>query len=105
MSVRRNQGRTFAEVPPNGKTYTKACYVILPLHATQPVVVTLTTSDPTEVSLPSNSVTIPVGKNKQKFSIKIEDDDIKDGNQIATITASANGYAPGSTLLKVIDDE
>jgi len=69
------------------------------------LVVALASDDTTEVALPDPQVTIPAGRTSAAFDLQIEDDDILDGTQAATITASAEGYYPGSAELAVQDNE
>lgn len=66
--------------------------------------VLLVSSDPTELSVPA-SVTIPEGQDSVSFFFDAVDDSTADGDQIATITASASGHANGSDNLAVLDDD
>jgi subtilisin family serine protease/subtilisin-like proprotein convertase family protein len=70
----------------------------------QPLVVTLTSLDLTEVSVPT-TVTIPAGASSVSFDIAAVDDDILDGPQMVSISAAATGYVDGSATVKVLDHE
>lgn len=67
-----------------------------------PTVVTLSTDDPTEISMPA-TVTVPAGQLSTTFSILLSSDLLKDGTQTPTLTASAPGFTPGSTSIQVRD--
>jgi hypothetical protein len=66
--------------------------------------VDLNSSDTTEATLPS-SVVIPNGTNAVSFTVTSLNDGTMDGNQSATLTASATGFAPGSAVLVVSDTD
>lgn len=68
------------------------------------LVVTLASSDTTEAAVPP-SVTIPDGSDSVTFAVTAVDDLLVDGQQTATITASAPGYQDASDALDVLDDE
>jgi len=77
-------------------------------HQTLPsgdLIVTLTNSDPTEISIPTQ-VIIPAGQDSVTVLIDAVDDNILDGTQTVTITASAVGYIdrPSGTI-NVLDVE
>ena len=77
-------------------------------HQTLPsgdLFVQLTNSDPTEASIPL-SVVIPVGQQSVTVSLDAVDDNITDGTQTVTFTASAIGYASvASASIGVLDAE
>ncbi len=50
-------------------------------------------------------VTIPSGTNSAAFSLSVVDDNLLDGIQTATITASADGYAGSSASVFIQDNE
>lgn len=87
---------------------TTSTFVSFGRHASQSggdLLVTLTNSDPTEVSIPSE-VIIPAGRRTFSFPLDAVDDNIFDGPQIVTITAeSAEYYAPVSAEITVLDAE
>ncbi len=68
------------------------------------VIVTLTSSDTSEASVPG-SVIIPAGQSSAVFFVQIVDDAEVDGNQSVVITASAVGFANGFAPIQVTDDE
>ncbi|MCD0461718.1 Calx-beta domain-containing protein [Roseiconus lacunae] len=68
------------------------------------LVVTLTSSDTTEATVPT-TVTIPDGSDTVNFTITAVDDAIIDGDQSVTITATATNHLSGDASLDVIDDE
>ncbi len=78
--------------------------VTLPEAAGTNLIVTLQSDDPTEVMTPT-SVTVTAGETIVTFDLNITDDGILDGTHRATITASATGYAPGSSSVAVFDNE
>jgi hypothetical protein len=71
---------------------------------TQPLVVSLTNSDDSELTLPA-SVTIPADQASVTFEFAAKDDTLKDGTQTVTVTASALGYVSGSDAVDVTDHE
>jgi hypothetical protein len=70
--------------------------------ATNDLVVTLTSSDLSEATLPAK-VTIPSGTNAASFLINAVNDGTPDGTQPATLTASAPNHSPGNAVLQVTD--
>lgn len=77
-------------------------------HQTRPsgdLIVQLTNSDPTEASIPL-SVVIPIGQQSVTVPLNAVDDNIMDGTQTVTFTASAIGYASAaSASIAVLDAE
>jgi hypothetical protein len=71
---------------------------------TLPMVVTLGSSDRTELSVPPN-VTIPAGSSSVTFTVNALDDTIFDGTQFVSITARSNGIESGDVELGVTDFE
>jgi hypothetical protein len=76
----------------------------------QPLVVSLTSGDTAEATLgPSRlasiQVTIAAGVASAEFQINAEDDDILEGTQVVTVTATAAGYLSGITTIDVTDHE
>ena len=67
-----------------------------------PLVVSLSSSDTTEATVPS-TVTIPANTNTATFAITTLEDGVTDGNQNVTVTASASGFTGGSSVLVVSD--
>ncbi len=70
----------------------------------QPLIVSLSTGDTDEIAIPS-SVTIPAGTDAVEFAIDSVNDSLVDGDQIASIRASATGHADGSDTVVVSDDD
>lgn len=72
--------------------------------ATDDVVVTLTSSDTTEATVP-NEVTIPAGQSSVTFTVTAVDDSEGDGDQTATITAAVTGFTDQTVDVTVTDNE
>ncbi len=68
------------------------------------VVVTLTSSDATELTV-SHTVTIPAGDEAATFDLNFVDDASIDGLQTVSVEASARGFAAGSASMGIFDDE
>jgi ELWxxDGT repeat protein len=68
------------------------------------IVVTLTSSDPSELILPA-MVLVPAGQNYVDFDVTAVDDGLWDGNQTVQVTARARGLMPGTTTTLVHDNE
>ncbi|MCA9047579.1 MAG: proprotein convertase P-domain-containing protein, partial [Planctomycetaceae bacterium] len=68
------------------------------------LVVSLTSSDLTGIQVP-DTVTIPVGQQSITIPVTIIDDNIRDGDQTVTLTATATEYVPASTDVIVSDYE
>ncbi len=68
------------------------------------MVVTLGSSDTTEATVPP-TVTIPNGQSSVTFPITAVDDDLIDGTQTVTISASASDFTTGTTQINVLDDD
>jgi len=68
------------------------------------VVVTLTSSDATEATVP-RTVTIHVGQTNAVFDLSVVNDDELDGTQTAEITATAEGWVSGRATIAVRDNE
>jgi hypothetical protein len=69
---------------------------------TNPLVVTIANSDPTDVTVPA-TVTIPAGATSATFPVGTINNHVVDGTQTATLTASATGEGSGSDTLTVTD--
>ncbi len=78
--------------------------VATPWDPGQDLVITLSSSDSSEVSVPS-SVTIPSGQTSVTFNLTIIDDTVTDGTQTVIITASANDWAWGNDNTDVLDND
>lgn len=66
--------------------------------------VTLSSDDHSELTLPVSAI-IPAGLSSVRVNFDAIDDEIDDGPQTVTITASAPGFLPGTHILQVDDDE
>lgn len=66
--------------------------------------VTLLSSDVSEATVPA-SVTLAAGQTSAQVAIHAVDDNLLDGSQVVTITASAADFAPGTAQLTVTDFE
>ncbi|MBI5384179.1 MAG: VCBS repeat-containing protein [Verrucomicrobia bacterium] len=65
-------------------------------------VVTLTSTDTTELTVPA-SVTIPAGQTSAVFNVTIINDGVSDPAQVATVRASATGWSTGEGQTLVTD--
>jgi hypothetical protein len=74
------------------------------LIATSPVTVTLTSSDPTRVSVPA-TVTIPVGQSSANIPLTVIDDNLLNGPELITISASTPTFTPASAQVTIHDNE
>ena len=68
------------------------------------LVVSLSSSDPTEVTVPP-TVTILAGQTLTTFDLTIGNDAEIDGTQSVTVTASATGWAPAADTIEVQDND
>ncbi|MBI2481074.1 MAG: hypothetical protein HYV60_21295, partial [Planctomycetia bacterium] len=68
------------------------------------LVVNLTSSDPSEATLPATA-TIPAGQASVTVALAAVDDNVMDGIQTVTITASASGFADGTDAIDVLDQD
>lgn len=68
------------------------------------LVVSLTSSDITEVTVPA-SVTMVAGQTSVTFDLTVVDDAEIDGTQSVTVTASATGWTPATDTIEVHDNE
>ena len=69
---------------------------------TSALLVTITNSDPNDVTVPA-TVTIPAGATSATFAVGTINNDVVEGTQTATLTASATGLVSGSATLSVTD--
>lgn len=77
--------------------------VTLSAPAQSPVLVTLSSSDPTAATVPP-SVTIPVGQTSAPFTVTAVDDSQPDGSQTSVISATL-GVDTANFIVTVTDDE
>ncbi|MEZ6128243.1 MAG: proprotein convertase P-domain-containing protein [Planctomycetaceae bacterium] len=71
---------------------------------TSPIIVTLSNSDLTELSIPTQ-VVIPVGESSATFLIDVLNDPQIDRNQSVVVTAQVLGYRDGVLNMTVLDHE
>ena len=68
------------------------------------LVVTLTSSNPSEVSVPGRMI-IPAGQTSASFDLTVWDDTLVDGPQAIRVTAFALGYVPAGATMEIDDNE
>ena len=78
--------------------------VILKEALKRDLVVTLTSSNPSEVSVPGRMI-LPTGQISASFDLTILDDTLVDGPQAVRVTAFALGYVPAGATMEVDDNE
>lgn len=78
--------------------------ITLPSTTTTSRVISLTSSDTTELTVPS-SVTIPAGSKSANFNIDVVDDSARDGAQSVRITASCPGCTDAVRSISVQDND
>jgi hypothetical protein len=78
--------------------------VILKEALKRDLVVTLTSSDLSEVSVPGR-ITIPAGQGSASFDLTVWDDTLVDGPQPVRVTAFALGYVPAGATVEIDDNE
>ncbi|NCR09221.1 MAG: hypothetical protein GPI95_13180 [Microcystis aeruginosa LG13-11] len=66
------------------------------------LIVTLASNDTSEITVP-NQVIIPANQASATFTLNAVDDNITDGIQTVTITATANGFSQGIDTINVAD--
>ncbi len=71
---------------------------------TNGLLVSLVSSIPGRLAVPS-TVTIPGGQLSNTFNITLLDNDLQDGNQSASVTASTPGFSNGTNSLLMVDDD
>lgn len=72
---------------------------------TSPIVVTLVSSDTSELSLPQTTVTIPAQQNEAFFTVEAVDDTLLDGDQRVQIDVLVNGGVNAVSFLDILDHE
>jgi hypothetical protein len=70
-----------------------------------PLTVSLSSSDITEMEFEQSQVTVPAGSESVTVYLKIIDDDLVDGAQNLTLTASAPGFATATKTAIIRDNE
>lgn len=69
----------------------------------QTVAVTIRSSDPSEALPAESSIEFSAGVASREVGILVQPDDIADGDQVVTITASAPGFNPATLELTILD--
>ncbi|SPE55274.1 hypothetical protein SBV1_2120012 [Verrucomicrobia bacterium] len=91
-----------SRVVPKGANPATSANVWTTTPPTNDLVVTLSSSDTNEATVPI-SVTMPAGQTNVSFAIATVDDQMPGTSQSVTISASAPGYGVGSDVLAVTD--
>jgi len=68
------------------------------------LLVTLTSSNPSKVSVPDR-MRIPAGQTSASFDLTVLDDTLVDGPQAVRVTAFALGYVPAGATMEIDDNE
>ncbi len=71
---------------------------------TKALQINLSSSDTSVLTIPTTAI-IPVGTASIKLPIYVVDDEVADGNQMASITVSALGHVSSNASVTVLDDE
>ncbi len=71
---------------------------------TQSLIVTLSSSDLSEISVPT-TLTIQAGQSSASTFLNAVDDNLLDGKQVVTLTAVAAGYLAGTASIDTLDVE
>ncbi|OYW31196.1 MAG: hypothetical protein B7Z47_01760, partial [Chthoniobacter sp. 12-60-6] len=80
-------------------------YITLSGTVTTPLVISLSSSDTSELTVPA-TVTLAAGSSSTGyFTITPVNDTLQDGSQSVIITASAAGFTSGTRTMTVLDDE
>lgn len=102
------QTNTASATPTSFSTGSTVAFASFGRHQTLPsgpVLVQLTNSDSTAIRLPSSAI-IPIGQRSVTIFADVVDDNVLDGTQTSTITASALGYiGTQSRTVTVLDYE
>ncbi|MBV9468577.1 MAG: carboxypeptidase regulatory-like domain-containing protein, partial [Abitibacteriaceae bacterium] len=72
---------------------------------TAPLSVQITTDQPGKARSAITTVIIPAGKTSTTFAIDAVDNNLVDGSQAVTFTATTDGFLPGTAILTVTDDD
>jgi hypothetical protein len=89
----------------NGASETMATVTRSNTDISQPLIVTLSASDPTQVTLPSAPIIIPANSSSVRVLVQAADDVLLDGTVTVTLTATAAGYVSGTANVDVADNE
>ncbi|MES2598580.1 MAG: M36 family metallopeptidase [Verrucomicrobiota bacterium] len=95
---------TFPSLSEGEGPRTNAGYVSLSGNVAAPLTINLSSSDTTEVTIPS-SVTIATGSSLAYFTLTPVNDALYDGSQTSMINASAATYITNATGITITDDD
>lgn len=76
----------------------------LPAAAAADIRITLSSSDVTELQVPA-AVTLPAGQTSVAFPLTVPDDQVIDGTQTVTVTASVTGWPLAQGFVSIVDNE
>ncbi|MBK8039541.1 MAG: S8 family serine peptidase [Verrucomicrobiaceae bacterium] len=93
-----------ATVTEGAGTLTGQATVSLDAPADRPVRVFLTSSDATELSVPA-SVVIPAGQSSMAFDVTVPEDELLDGLQSLTVSATVQNWTSATSSVSVADNE
>lgn len=93
-----------ATLTEGASTVTGQATLTISAAASAPLTVALASSDTTELQVPA-TVTIPAGASSVSFALTVPDDDLMDGTQPATVTATVLNYTSGSATVQIADNE
>ncbi|MGE0377399.1 MAG: SdrD B-like domain-containing protein, partial [Planctomycetaceae bacterium] len=105
LTILDNDGPTLTITVSDGaltEGLTRTATVTRNTDTTDALVVTLASSDTTEITVPA-TVTIPAGETSAEFTLQAVLDGISDGLQSLTIAATAASFNPGSASVSVSD--
>lgn len=83
---------------------TSSCRVNIPFSISTDVVVSLSSSDTSEATVPA-TVTIRAGQKSSTFTLTIVNDTLLDGTQPVVITAFSDGIISGEGTIQITDNE
>jgi uncharacterized repeat protein (TIGR01451 family) len=102
------QTRLVLNMPPTLSEQTgtavQQAFVAIPGFLTSNLVVTLTSSDPSLLSVPP-TVTITAGQLSNRFDITVNDNAAATGDQTVSVTSQVDGWEMDGAVLTIIDDE
>ncbi|WP_395741241.1 M36 family metallopeptidase [Prosthecobacter sp.] len=95
----------YSSVSEGAAPQASAGYVYLSGSVTSPLTINLASNDTTELTVPA-TITIPAGSSSSNyFTLTPVNDNLKDGSQTVTVTASASGFTSSSYNITVLDDD
>ncbi|OYV05360.1 MAG: hypothetical protein CFE26_11995 [Verrucomicrobiales bacterium VVV1] len=88
-----------------GATSNVSVQVNLPAALASPLTVSITSDDPSALTLSASSVVIPAGSTSGSITVTATRDYVAQGNRAVTFTVSAVGYDPANAVLQVVDSD